>query len=367
MTEQHDYGKASDPERALVPGALVAYRHFQLDLKYGRLLPMNVRPSKQTALQDAYRPADIGGYWDEEAGFSINPPLHEAICNRFNRPYVMFPGEQERPPHGKAPVKNCSCGFYASYDPATDFYPSFTWGKEYAEEVGSEEFASVVIVRAAVELTGRVVMGTKGVRAEKMKILGLAIDWSKYVRPRPARYADQFYYIPGKPLGGGWLGPYDRFDVERNVGRPGLLPETESHVQSIAIMYGARYFAEVNRMYDAHPKADLAALGVTEEPDNPYDSGGWMFGVNRMAAKQAQAAAYVPPAPKPKPQAGIKGFSMTLAIKDEMTKFLADAFDIPADVIDSKPETAKERALRLKRERPAPPGTGIDRRRGKLR
>lgn len=359
MTDQHDYGRAKDPERALVPGSLVAYRHFQLDLRYGRLLPMNCRPSRATAMEDGYRPASIDGYWDDEAGYSLNPHIHEASCNRLNRPYVMFNGDEERPEHGKAPAKSCSCGFYASYDPATDFYPSFTWGKEYAEMVGSEEYASIVIVRAAVELTGRVVMGTKGVRAEKMKILGLAIDWSKYVLPRGEAFTDYVYGAPRFVIG--WpVGPLYDIDVERNAGRPGLLPETEDHVRSLATMYGARYFAEVNRMYDAHPKADLAALGVTEESDEPYDNGGWMFWVNR------QPPAFTPRALKP--QVGIKGFQATAYIKDEaLTDTLAKALGLPVDLIDPKPETAKEKALRLKRERPAPPGTGIDRRRGRLR
>ena len=37
------------------------------------------------------------------------------------------------------------------------------------------------------------------------------------------------------------------------------------------------------------------------------------------------------------------------------------------EIIEWREETPFQRAMRLKKDRPAPPGTGIDRRRGRLR
>src|SRR5690606_25781721 len=39
-----------------------------------------------------------------------------------------------------------------------------------------------IMVRAVVELSGTIVMGSRGVRAERMRVKALAVDWDKFVR-----------------------------------------------------------------------------------------------------------------------------------------------------------------------------------------
>lgn len=67
----------------------------------------------------------------------------------------------------RVPNIKCSCGFYASYSPGTDFF----------EGMKTHRYGlPLPPVFAAVEASGRVLMGTKGVRAEKMRVVALALD-----------------------------------------------------------------------------------------------------------------------------------------------------------------------------------------------
>lgn len=58
------------------------------------------------------------------------------------------------------PVHSCTCGFYASYSPDTDFYSTHTGYRAFA----------------AVRVSGRVIMGSKGVRAERMEFEGIWVQ-----------------------------------------------------------------------------------------------------------------------------------------------------------------------------------------------
>jgi hypothetical protein len=68
-----------------------------------------------------------------------------------------------------APDIECTCGFYASYSPDTDFFSgsrAMWWGVPKPP------------IFAVAEASGRVLMGSKGVRAEKMEVKALAVDLS---------------------------------------------------------------------------------------------------------------------------------------------------------------------------------------------
>lgn len=66
--------------------------------------------------------------------------------------------ERERYERGEHRLDDCSCGFYASYSPATDFYNR----------------SRSVHAHTVVECYGRIVPGTRGFRAQKMKIVAMA-------------------------------------------------------------------------------------------------------------------------------------------------------------------------------------------------
>ena len=110
--------QSPEEEVALVPGTLLVHRGW------------NVREGGFLA---AYSAPYV---WERG--------VNEAVC----KAYVGRPGL-----HGEAPDTNCTCGFYGLYDP---------------NNVDS------VDVRGVVEVSGRVILGTRGVRAQKAKIVALA-------------------------------------------------------------------------------------------------------------------------------------------------------------------------------------------------
>ena len=79
----------------------------------------------------------------------------------YSAPYVWERGVNEAVckayiqgiDHRKAPVTHCTCGFYGLYVPNA---------------------VDNVDVRGVVEVSGRVILGTRGVRAQKAKIVALA-------------------------------------------------------------------------------------------------------------------------------------------------------------------------------------------------
>lgn len=225
--ERQDY---TSGESTLVPGTLTVYRHFQADLQSGVLTPMNYSPrwaahngAPATPGQSPYPPPWKG-----------RPITYQADCNI----YVRSSSDH------KTPGKDCTCGFYASYDPETDFYPNYRWGAALVQLL-CEEFGlgSVALVKAAAEVSGTVVMGRLGVRAEKMKILGFTIDWAK---------KDSVWSIDGKQY--------------RPTGRD---QETVLAARSLALLYGVTYYDSAEEMVAAHPKADVSALGVDTAPREP--------------------------------------------------------------------------------------------------
>lgn len=75
-----------------------------------------------------------------------------------------------------APNVECQCGFYASYSPDTDYFAQFmtpAWHNIRAD---------IPTAFAVVEASGHVLMGSKGVRAERMRIVAAAIDVPHAIR-----------------------------------------------------------------------------------------------------------------------------------------------------------------------------------------
>jgi hypothetical protein len=194
----HDYGNGRDPQ--LVPSTLRVYRHFRID-QGERLAPMSVQPARyQYPVATRYT----------------------AQCLRDA--YGSSPHE--------APHFSCACGFYASYRPTEDFYPGELWRRAPDDP---RSFHLTPIATAVCEVSGRVVMGTKGVRAQYMEIKALALDTSKY------RMAD---------LVGGQSSQKYRHDL--TWGRMAVTAAAQRH--------GAVYWPTAKGMREAHPPPDISHL-----------------------------------------------------------------------------------------------------------
>lgn len=345
MVSANDYGTA-DSQSQLVPSALTVYRHFAIDTLTRRITPMNYNPDSYAAQKTLY-------------GRGVN----RAVCARFGWWYA----DASTPDSHDSPDADCTCGFYAHYDPNTDFYPSTYWGREYMTLYRRPEYRNVVIVRGVAEVTGKVVCGRLGVRAEKLEIKAIAVDWAKYQGAR-----DRRYQIEPEPYDRGWSTMrrdlYDEPEYRVVSTDEMERRDVKAHARHIAEAHDVLFYEDSSLMYAAWPKPDLSALGITEEKGPAYR--------DTFAAWYTQASSYAPSPPVPQAPSlrkwgKVKGQQATVTILDECSKagaeIIAKAFDIDLDVIDPKPETVKEKALRLKRERPAPPGSGIDRRRGRLR
>lgn len=166
---------------ALVPGTLRAYRHFNLPSREDEcdhLRAAGVYGVKYLSTKDEYyeahcntekRKEELIQYtsttFDEEGGKGYR--ISDRLLQQYHELWEQI-AEELRASYHPAPHADCRCGFYASYDPTTDFYPGELNGR---------------MVRAVVELSGRVVMGTKGVRAERMKILAIAPDYKHIADP----------------------------------------------------------------------------------------------------------------------------------------------------------------------------------------
>jgi hypothetical protein len=338
MPEQSDYGTSAD-DTALVPGTLTAYRHFAF-LEDNRLYSMN-------------------GY----GSFDDRKMTHVAECHAV----VFYPfadGPVKNPNRHRSPDLKCRCGFYAHYAPDTDFYWGKNWGLGVQVEVGAYIYTppdgmdvsidegwwsgpacttkprllpggSGLMLRSVVELSGKVIMGRLGVRAEKMSIKALSVDWGKFSAPNP-RPRRESYRITGSGDHPWWDPQNGTYLRGRDVA-PAFRNAVDRVVAGAAARYGARFYTDPADMYAAHPQPDLSALGLAPakppEPMRIFASGGI---VGPTAAQQL----------------------------DEMRKKLQGLIDAPTP---TPTNPIWDAALEAKKNRPAPPGSGIDRRRGRLR
>lgn|SRR5882757_401768 len=129
-----------------------------------------------------------------------------AVCHRGNL------NEDIEPDH-EAPDPDCSCGIYAHYLPLESYH---AWSDR---------------VFGVIEASGRILMGTKGYRAEKAKIVALS-----------------------------GLGSHNEwFEVSRPA-----TPEDTRSVVDFCTSIGVPYFSTVEKMVQEFPQQDLSSLGVPD-------------------------------------------------------------------------------------------------------
>lgn len=126
-----------------------------------------------------------------------------SVCNRF------FTVEDDRATHS-SPDMECTCGIYAHYLPL-------------------ESYERTDNIFGVIEASGRILMGTKGFRAEKAKIVALA-----------------------------GYGPSTVWFTNQEKTR-GIYPEP---VVDFATKIGVPYFPTVRQMFFEFPQEDLTSLGV---------------------------------------------------------------------------------------------------------
>lgn len=390
-----DYGREGDGA-ALVPGSLVVYRHFQIDLEAGVLLPMNYRPPKAGRYHPpAWRYSRYNTYpapqqvWMTGMRPPKVPATYHAQCVKMSPSAYMAQAfaEARGKTHDESPTVWCTCGFYAHYDPDTDFYPSHRWGRLYNRLAGTEEQANLVVVRAVCEVSGKVIMGTLGVRAAKIKILALGIDWEKRISPtevdrfnwemnrRAREVLDWESNPPSLRFSRSW-GPDER-DDDAVVG---------VRVEAIAAIYGVKHYQYVADMYADYPKPDVSALIEESKPPEPEPEQ-WEIGFDTTplvntsvqwgkvsSLKEVfaaspfghQVALYANGVKTDtRKQRGYQGLKPYLAWMDEV--FPSGQVIVDEVEVEVESMTPFERVMLKKRNKSAPPGTGIDRRRGRLR
>lgn len=271
MPDQTDYGTQDSPD-TLVPDSLRAYRHF---LAYdGQLWPCNGPTFEEPRRNPYYRPPGYvefpldhaGIYFDIDHPYSwqgrtSRPMVFKSECKKargydpvINSFQAFVTNEFSYPLH-PAPEAGCSCGFYAHYSPAEDFYPSAKWGWDdygYTTFHAPDFYGKTTMVKAVVEMSGKVVMGTRGVRAEKMDICALALDWSKY---RALNVEEEFY----------WSLPQAR--PRSNHPSSGVREHMEVLTRKIAANYGAVFFEYSQDMDESYPQPDVSHLMPKQEGD----------------------------------------------------------------------------------------------------
>lgn len=353
---QEDYGQENNP--ALVPGALTAFRHFQISLKTGEIAPMNYDVKRasmgypQGRSSEAYPP--LARAW--MVGMPPPSDYYEAGCFK-SYPYYTRDGYEVE--QHEAPVQNCTCGFYASYDPATDFYPSRRWGRSYAIASGRGHVRDWAVVRAVVEVSGRVVMGRVGVRAQRMKIKALALDWSKMVRATDDLGTWATWLLDVSDSGTRYrVDPAYDADADNHH-------DTTAKASSIAERYGAGFFDTVEEMHAYYPMEDVSALGVDITPvPEPEQQVNIFIEGKKVAMAHDQWAL----------------LNERAATASQYVRELRDALKTAFDAVDIFPQpkqgmpkyevppetTPFGKALAAKKKKPAPPGAGLDRRKKKL-
>ncbi|MER5252920.1 hypothetical protein [Streptomyces sp. NPDC002855] len=169
--------------------------------------------------------------------------------------------EQVKYQEGKHRSIDCSCGFYVSYDPLVDFYQNQynSWH---------------ICIHAVVECYGKIVLGTKGFRAQKMRILAMA--------PYAPRIAEvQNRTVPQVPQGGIMRASWCTCPLCRDltatrerryrIYEPDV-PDAETMAAAVkAQMPGVRWYNNRDDMLKAHPEPSRE--GLTQHHVNDYGMG----------------------------------------------------------------------------------------------
>lgn len=242
---QSDYGRAGSTSE-LVPNGLRVYRHY--NLRRGMLAStiMNgheffpgvntaecFASDRERADQDCKRCLGWGKV-DKDTG---QPMGH--LADRFMRGFTDYQPLRtcDCLRTCNAPDRRCTCGFYASYDPQLDFF------QEYIRrwfELKSGHPINLPHVFAVVEASGRVLMGSKGVRAERMRVVALAVDVHHVSLECKGR---EFF-----------------------MDTPAAIQDAVAQVGYIAPFYGATFYGtDRERMVRDYPQPDLSNLIHSQE------------------------------------------------------------------------------------------------------
>lgn len=292
MLRRDEFG-TEESESTLVPESLRAYRHFLLF--EDQLWPMTADfnyPSPYRSQVPVYVHDEMGyGYGGCPCGFCIPvdyytgdspeislppfPPggsatVFQAKCNRYSAQSmgamaVITP----YPSHAhQAPQEDCTCGFYAHYGPDGDFYAGSKWdafrGEEHyirrttpsqpvpTTQVNGKNLA-FALVRTVVELTGKVVLGTEGVRAEKMRIVAASLDWDKFQSAQEVRNSwdvsdplDSTFFTTHSPMWG--------------YADPETCDRGHNTLRAVARAYGFQAFTDTRDMHRKYPQQDISHL-----------------------------------------------------------------------------------------------------------
>jgi hypothetical protein len=183
-------------EDTLVPGTLTGYRRFRFSVDTESLTAVAqchvvITPGENTARHTIYNQSP----W---------------------RPRI--PGEFSYDEPHEAPREGCTCGFYGYYTP------------DLIDKTFNDNSWTCC---AAVEVWGKVILGTKGFRAEKMRILGIVppreIGWSGDVGrifwDRVVRKHD----VPGYRHVGALVDAHPPQDVRHLIPEPEAEPEVDPY------------------------------------------------------------------------------------------------------------------------------------------
>jgi hypothetical protein len=118
-------------ERALVPGTLRGFRQWRPGLDQS-LRPVNIQEAPP---------------WSRGINHAICSPKESLYTGAYARPH-------------SAPHSPCQCGFYAHYDPEISVPLNYYVNSPHT-------------VHGIIEASGKVIMGTRGFRAEKAEIVAL--------------------------------------------------------------------------------------------------------------------------------------------------------------------------------------------------
>jgi hypothetical protein len=186
-------------------------------------------------------------------------------------------------PDKPVPDVDCSCGFYAHYDPTTDFYVGTQWEVKKREGGGGRVvyfdpydtspyysyspsgYEGSAMVRAVCEASGKVVMGTKGVRAAKVRIVAVSVDWEKYCK-QGEHYNGGFSYDFWNATHPTIDYAYERWRLERRRPPRDVRNAVDERLDQVAKQYGAKVYEDPAEMYADHPMPDLTALGIEPAP-----------------------------------------------------------------------------------------------------
>lgn len=203
MSDQRDYAGKGE----LVPSGLRAYRHFKTreDILWPTIVGSSlcdIKPGVNVA--ECHAIPTRGYFFNNRVPMRGCGECFGTGVARFRRPapvdfssYLNWTAEDVgRIPyevveidcpclreHSKSPDARCSCGFYASYSPTANFFAAtLSDAKTDAAVEGPlptiwKRHYDLPPIFGVIEASGRCLMGSKGVRSERMEVKALAYDF----------------------------------------------------------------------------------------------------------------------------------------------------------------------------------------------